>query len=236
MTVIRFPWDDDEEQRPPPPLPPPLTPSPVVQGRGHHRRPVAAAQEAGRTEQGFLFHHLTVFGPGNLVDRFAAGARGPGVIPWRVDYAELEEDIFHMSLRQPPACRTLSVSECRTLARQFSGQVEAHHARAAALAATTGRHACPFDLHVLLPIPERILSIGPRDPRAAAWLRSNWGVVSPPRQVVSRPGATAGKRLPGGHRVVGYGFFCEGGTPHAAREALERIWTGLSFRLVVRTG
>lgn len=128
------------------------------------------------------------------------------------------------------------MSECRTLARQFSEQVGAHYGRAATLAATTGRYACPFDLHVLLPIPERILSIGPRDPRAVDWLRLNWGVASLPRQVVPRPGATAGKRLPIGHRVVGYGLFCEDSTPHAAQEALERIWTRLSFRLVVRTG
>ena len=157
-------------------------------------------------------------------------------MPWRIDYAEIEQDMFHLSLRQPSAFRTLSVAECRTLARQFRERVEANHARAAAAAATTGRRTCPFDLHVLLPVPDPILALGSRDPRAVAWLRTNWGVSTAPRQIVQRSEANAGKRLPSGHRAVGYGFFTDGETPHAARIALARHWPDLYFRLVARPG
>jgi hypothetical protein len=43
--------------------------------------------------------------------------------------------------------------------------------------------ACPFDLHVLLPVPEPILMLGPTHPNALAWLSTNWGVTDRLRQV-----------------------------------------------------
>jgi hypothetical protein len=39
-----------------------------------------------------LYHHLTISGPADCLDRFAAAARGSGVIPWRLDGAALEPE------------------------------------------------------------------------------------------------------------------------------------------------
>ncbi len=93
-------------------------------------------------------------------------------------------------------------------------------------------HACPFDLHALLPVPDGVLQRGPADPQALAWLAAHWGVTDRLRHVVLRPGATAGRRLPAGHHVVGYGFFTDGGTPNAALAQLGLRWPAL--RLVLQ--
>ena len=94
--------------------------------------------------------------------------------------------------------------------------------------------ACPFDLQALLPVPPAILQLGPAHPTALAWLATHWGTTDRLRQVKVRPQATAGRRLPAGHTVAGYGFFTAGETPHAATAQLAPCWPALRFRLQPR--
>jgi hypothetical protein len=231
--VYRTPWDD-----PPPVAPPDPTfagdhaapvPDPVPPRRG--RRPNTARVAAGE-KPAWLYHHLTVSGPSEGVNEFAAAGRGAGVIPWRFDGAQFEEDVFHQAATVPAAQRGLSIDGCHVLARQFRGLVEAHQARAAARVGTANN--CPFDLHTLLPVPAPILALGATHPDALAWLRDNWGVTDRVRQAVLRPGATAGRRLPRGHAALGYGFFSAGDTPYQAIDALAVRFPALRFRLVPR--
>jgi hypothetical protein len=194
-------------------------------------------------ESPWLYHHLTVSGPAEAVMSFAAAARGSGVVPWRLETARLEEDIFNLAASQPSAIRTLTIEGCRILARQFRDRVEARAARAAALVGRSGAcpggtcpgRTCPFDLHTLLPVPVAILALGPTHPDAVTWLAAHWGITDSPRQVAERPGATAGRRLPGGHQVVGYSFFTAQETPQAAIMELGRRWPALRFDLQPRS-
>jgi hypothetical protein len=48
----------------------------------------------------------------------------------------------------------------------------------------------------------------------------HWGLTDSPRQVAERPNPSAGRRLPGSHRVIDYGFFTAQETPNAAIPAL----------------
>ena len=81
-------------------------------------------------------------------------------------------------------------------------------------------------------MPAAILQLGPTHPTALAWLSAQWGVTDRLRQVAERPRPTTGRRLPGGHAVVGYSFFTADETPHAAVAALGARWPAL--RLVLR--
>ena len=83
-------------------------------------------------------------------------------------------------------------------------------------------------------MPPAILELGPTHPQAQAWLAARWGLTDSPRQVAERPGATAGRRLPRGHRVIGYGFFTAGETPDVAVAQLGRRWPMLRFTLQPR--
>jgi hypothetical protein len=165
-----------------------------------------------------------------MVAAFAAAARGAGVIPWRLDFADIEETVFTLAVSQPAGRRSLTVDGCRILARQFRDKVEAHQARA--VARLRDSLACPFDLHRLLPVPDSILQLGPAHPDALAWLAREGGIADRLRQVVVRANATAGRRLPRGHTVVSYGFFTAGDTPHAAVSRLAARWPAL--RLIVQ--
>jgi hypothetical protein len=229
--AYRAPWDPDPipEQTPAPPAPPAMHPPPRRRGR----RP--AETRAVRAEpSNWLYHHLTVSGPAATVAGFAAAARGAGVTPWRLVADQLEEDVFLRAASQPPAERQLSIAGCHILARQFRSLVEAHHVRAVA---RIGRsQACPFDLHALLPVPAAILQLGPIHPAALAWLSEHWGITDRLRQVIERPDATTGRRLPRGNAVVGYGFFTAGETPHAAIARLATRWSALRFVLRPRPG
>ena len=231
--VYRAPWDNSSPDPPPDPTtacrPPAPTPDPAPPRRG--RRPHAARVATGEKPV-WLYHHLTVSGPSETVDNFAAAARGAGVIPWRFDGDRFEEDIFHRAATVPAAQRGLSIDGYHRLARQFRGLVEAQQARAAA-AVGRGQN-CPFDLHTLLPVPDAILVLGATHPDALAWLAAHWGVTDRLRQVALRPGATAGHRLPRGHTAIGYGFFTSGETPHGAIAALGTRVSPLRFALVPR--
>jgi len=228
VTDHRAPWDAGPAPGRPALPPDGVKPPPKPRGR-RPLAPHAPASGAGASP-GWLYHHLTASGPAGPLAAFVAAARGPGAVPWRHDLAALEDDVFNLAVAQPPAQRRLGAEGCRILARQFRAQVEAHQARAAARAGHG--HTCPFDLHALLPVPDGVLQRGPADPQALAWLAAHWGVTDRLRHVVLRPGATAGRRLPAGHHVVGYGFFTDGGTPNAALAQLGPRWPAL--RLVLQ--
>jgi hypothetical protein len=180
----------------------------------------------------WLYHHLTISGPADLVHSFAAAARGSGIIPWQLDYAAIEEDVFVRAVSQPAHQRNLTVEGCRILARQFRDKVERHQARAASLVGQSV--ACPFDLHALLPVPAAILLLGPTHPDSLTWLSAHWGVTDRLRQVVLRDKASMGRRLKKGHAVIGYGFFTAGETPQAAIDACAQRWKTLRFVLQPR--
>jgi len=226
VSGYRTPWDPDPAPAAPPPIAP-EPPPPKRRGRRPHPAPVTAT-----TAPAWLYHHFTVSGPAAEVAEFAATARGAGVIPWRVDFAGIEEEVFALAVAQPAAQRRLTVDGCHILARRFRAGVEVRHARAVALVGRS--RACPFDLHALLPVPAHILALGPTDPTVLSWLRDHWGTEDGLRQVVLRPGATAGRRLPAAQAVIGYGFFTSGDTPQAAVTRLAARWTGLRFALLPR--
>jgi len=222
----------------------------VADPKPRGRRPVPPRSAPASARPVWLYHHLTVTGPAAAIEDFAAAARGPGVTPWRIDGAALEEDVFNLAVAQPLARRALDVAGCRILARQFRDRVGARQARAAALVgrgrtgvvcqagaaprAGAASQACPFDLHTLLPVPDAILRHGPTHPAALAWLAAHWGTGDGLRHVAQRPDPRPGRRLPRGHAVIGYGFFTGGDTPNAAIAALVPRWPALRLMLQPR--
>jgi hypothetical protein len=227
---LRFPWD-----MPAVPVAPSADLDPDTQAarpKRRGRRPAAIIRTATGASD-WLFHHLTISGPAAMVDVFAAAARGSGVIPWQLDYAAIEDDIFARAVSQPASQRSLTVEGCRILARQFREKVEVRQARAAAL---VGQNcACPFDLHALLSVPKAILHLGPTHPEALAWLTAHWGVTDRLRQVAVRDSATAGRRLPRSQTVIGYSFFTHQETPDAAIRAIKAAWPALRLVLQYRS-
>jgi hypothetical protein len=229
---FRFPWDSEEAPPTPPADPDPEAPRPKPRGRRPGATILATGPGPARPPD-WLYHHLTISGPAEGVEEFAAAARGAGVVPWRVDGADIEDTVFNLAVSARGRDRTLGVEGCRILARQFRDRVENHQARATAL---IGRSlACPFDLHALLPVPAAILQLEPTHPTALAWLAAHWGISDRLRQVSIRTKATTGRRLRNGHTVIGYGFFSAGGeTPHVAIAQLAAQWPALRFALVPR--
>jgi hypothetical protein len=211
VTNLRYPWETDPPSVEVPPAP-------------QRSRPAAEPPV-------WLYHHLTVRGPAETLAQFAATARGAGVIPWQLDFARIEEDLFNLAAAQPAATRQLTVAGCRILARQFRERAETYHARA--LARVGHSRACPFDLQALLPIPPAILALGPNDKEALAWLMAHWGTTDRLRQVAERPQPVTQAPAPG-HVAIGYGFFTAGETPGAAISELTAQWPALRFGLQPR--
>jgi hypothetical protein len=229
---LRFPWDMPAVPVAPPADPEPDAPAARPKRRG--RRPAASSHATpARDTPDWRFHHLTISGPAVPADAFAAAARGSGITPWQLDYTAIEEDIFVRAVSQPASRRTLTVEGCRILARQFREKVEARQVRAAALIGQS--LACPFDLHTLLPVPPAVLALGPTHPTALSWLAAHWGVTDRLRQVSRRDKATTGRRLPAGHRVIGYSFFTHREIPQAAIAQLATHWPALRFVLQHRS-
>lgn len=221
--LVRTPWEADASRAPARAVaPPPESVAATPKRRG--RRPAAAT--SANAAPAWLWHHLTITGPAVDVAAFAEAARGPGIIPWRIDYARVEEDVFHWAVG---VRRGLSIEGCHILARQFRERIEARDAKAATLVGRS--RACPFDLQVLLPIPAEILRRGPTDEVSLDWLARHWGTRDDLRKIVERPNPSAGRRLPGGHGVVSYGFFTTGETPRAAVAQLGAHWPALRFVL-----
>jgi hypothetical protein len=225
--LIRTPWEADASREPAKVVVPPSE-SVAATPKQRGRRPAAAATSAN-TAPAWLWHHLTITGPAVDARTFAEAARGPGIIPWRVDHARVEEDIFHWAVR---ARGGLSIEGCHILARQFRERIEARDAKAATLVGRS--RACPFDLHVLLPVPPEILRRGPTDAVSLDWLARHWGTRDDLRKITERPNPSPGRRLPSGHAVVSHGFFTTGETPRAAVAQLSARWPGLRFVLTPR--
>ena len=234
MTAFELPWDD---------LPPPRRRSPKPVEEKAAARPPTPKQklDARQTRQDRLdarttadtgiswqWWHLVVHGPAAAVASFAASARGPGFVPWRVDDSGFEEGVVAFAFGGPQR-PSLSVAECRILARQFRDAIEARHARNERQVDRSTQ--CPLDLQALLPIPLAVLRLGAAHPDAEAWLRRHWGVLDQPRHAEALEGRTAGKRLRQGHVLLVYGFFTEGPAPEPARLALQAQWPTLVFRL-----
>jgi hypothetical protein len=235
VSVFQYPWDTETAAPQPVPAatadPDPSAAKPKRRGR-RSAAVLRARTSRAWTTPDWLFHHLTVSGPADSVDNFAAAARGSGVTPWQLDYAAIEEDVFVRAVSQPASHRNLTVEGCRILARQFRERVEMRQARAAALVGHS--FVCPFDLHALRPVPSAILPLGPAHPDARAWLAAHWGITDRLRQVAVRDNASTGRRLKRGHAVIGYGFFTDGETPHAAIGHCEKRWPALRFFLQPR--
>jgi hypothetical protein len=175
----------------------------------------------------WLFNRLTVSGPDAIVEKFATAAAGAGVVPWRLDFAAIEEDLFHRLVTGCSRTR-LSLDGCRAFAAQFREKIETRQARALALVGTS--RACPFDLHALLPVPDRVLSRGPEDPQATDWLLGHWGTPAL-RQAVVLPAPPGRSYLPPGHRAWRIGFFAADWSPWAALRQLRTTWPELRLDL-----
>jgi hypothetical protein len=226
--LIRTPWAGAS---PGESAPAPVAPAPdrvLAPPKRRGRRP-AAASVPTNAAPAWLWHHLTITGPAADVAAFADAARGPGVIPWHVDYAQIEEDMFHRAVAGRGGRDGLSIAGCHILARQFRERIEARDAKAAALIGRS--RACPLDLHVLLPIPAEVLRHGPSDQKSLAWLARRWGTRDELRKIVERPNPSAGRRLPAGHAVISYGFFTSAETPRAAIDQFRARWPALRFAL-----
>ena len=135
-----------------------LPPAPAIAARNGWAagRPTTAPTASAAAASPWLYHHLTISGPAaKRWTSFAEkAARGSGIVPWWLEAARLEEDIFNLAASQPGAIRSLTIDGCRILARQFRERVEDRAARAAARVGRSS--ACPFDLHTLLPVPAAV--------------------------------------------------------------------------------
>ena len=160
----------------------------------------------------WLYHRLTVSG-------LAAGA---GVVPWRLDFATIEEDLFHQLVAGCPRPR-LSLDGCRAFAAQLRETIKDRQTRA--LTRVGVSRACPSDLHALLPVPQPML--GPDDPRAEDWRRTHWETLEL-RHVGHLPGRAY---LPPGPLRVPFGFFAADCSPWAELQRLRTLWPDLRLDL-----
>jgi hypothetical protein len=175
----------------------------------------------------WLRNTLTVTGPAEEVMGFQAAAAGPGVIPWTLDLAGLEEDFLLPMAGPQDGVRAISLAGAKLLARRLRDAVAANHQRALARMSTDRR--CPFDLHRLLPVPASILALGPEEGVSRDWLRAHWGVARPLRHVEALPTSLDGRRKRMGQLRVG--FWSADWSPWAALARLRRVWPDLSLEL-----
>ena len=179
----------------------------------------------------WLHHRPEVSGPTEAVAEFQAAARGSGIIPWRPDLDRMEEDLFHLLAAPPaPQRRRLSLAGTRVLAGQLREAVALHHDLATARAGHS--HACPLDLHALLPVPPDVLQLGPDNPDALAWLWSTWGATAALRHVALQPSLAPRAHLPAGAAMLRLTFWSADRTPLQALAAAAARWPAL--RLDVR--
>lgn len=169
----------------------------------------------------WLRHDLVVTGPPADIAAFRTMAEGAGAIPWHYPDLDLEEeDRVHALVHPPDGSPGLRLAAARVLARQLRGAIDVHQDR---VAAAVGRsRACPFDLHALLPVPDRILRRGPDDPASIAWLRHHWGVLRALRHVRLRADPQD-RRLRRSARLR-YEFWSADWTPWAAVTAIRKAW------------
>ena len=134
---------------------------------------------------------------------------------------------MHRLLHPPDGSPGLSLTGARALARALRDAAETQQQRV--LAAAGQSRACPFDLHALVPVPDRILRLGPDDPDSRAWLRQHWGTTRALRRAElakgqrANTGSSEGRfldpRLDGRNRRsarIAYTFWSADWTPWAA--------------------
>ena len=249
MTGIRFPWDEvpvrtsRSRAKPDAPKRPrgrPKEVRSVDQDTVSSTATPSLAELPGAEHLGgegavehteWLPFRLTVGGPAETVTAFAAAAAGPGVIPWQIDFAAMEEDVFHRLASRYPRTGRLSLEGCRVFAAQLRERTEDRHRQV--LAAAEASRARPLDLHALLPVPALILALGPDHPDARRWLRTHWGTEEL-RRVELLPSA-AGRRAKG-KTALRFAFFAADAGPAAAVRRLARTWTDLRLDLRLATG
>jgi len=123
----------------------------------------------------------------------------------------------------------LTHAQARILAEQLRDALAARHAVAGE---AISARACPLDLHMLVPMPDDLLGLGPDDPRAIAWLWAQWGTTWPLRHVTVRPaGAAVRRRLTDGHGSVMFRFHAADWSPWPALLAMRARWPALRFDL-----
>jgi hypothetical protein len=185
----------------------------------------------------WLAHRLTVTGLIASVAAFRQAAAGPGRIPWQLDYERLEEDWSLKLLAPSPAAHDagfrpagISAQWSRTAARQMRTALELLEGRMQTIAA---QQLCPLDLHALVPVPQKILALGPDHPESLAWLWTNWGTTWPLRHVEVVPNPDAGGLSDAGQVSVSLKFFAGDWTPWRVIVAARERWPGLGFSLAV---
>jgi hypothetical protein len=236
VTIFQFPWEDAAAA--PAPAPMPAAPHPKrrpgrPKGLGRAGEILArhlSVEETASTgatpphHTAWLACRLSVTGTEDAVRAFAAAAAGAGVTPWLRDFAAEEEDLFYRLAARYPQTGRLSLDACRRFAAQFRERAQDQHDRA--LAAVGHSRACPFDLHVLLPVPPAILALGVQHPEAQRWLAAQWGTTElrkawrHPEKARSRPPA-----------ALRYSFFAADNLPRAAVRRLAKAWPELSLEL-----
>jgi hypothetical protein len=175
----------------------------------------------------WLWNVLTVGGPSARVEAFRLAAAGPGVIPWALDLAALEEEFLLPMAGPQDGVRAISLPGAKLLARRLREAVATNHQ--AALARMGADRSCPFDLHRLLPVPPAILALGPEEAVSREWLRTHWGVTWPLRHVEALPSTLDGRKRKMGQLRVG--FWSADWSPWAAIAQLRRRWPELSLDL-----
>ena len=97
------------------------------------------------------------------------------------------------------------------------------------VARRTGERSCPFDLQRLLPVPERLLALGPDDPRARAWLWAHWGTTRALRHVREVPARRDGRQRR--MDALAVEFWSADWSPWQALRRLRRAWPALVLEL-----
>lgn len=150
----------------------------------------------------WLWNVLTLGGPSERVEAFRLAAAGPGVVPWRLDLAALEEEFLLPMAGPQDGVRAISLTGAKLLARRLRDAAAANHQ--AALARMSTDRSCPFDLQRLLPVPPSILALGPEEGVSREWLRSHWGVTRPLRHIEALPSTLDGRRKKMSQLRVGF--------------------------------
>ncbi|QHC37614.1 transposase (plasmid) [Komagataeibacter xylinus] len=177
----------------------------------------AVRRRTMRAAPGWIRTTLTVSGPVDEVARFRVAARGPGIIPWQVDF-----DYEQARLLAPMAAKGAQAVTLARLLRQASERLH----RIALQHQAAGTPACAFDLHRLVPVPGPILEAGADSCAAAAWLQAQWGTLLPLRRVEVE--AVRDQRARRSARLV-YNFWSAEWTPWQALERVRTDWPELVF-------